>query len=150
MSYKDDLHFSSDGYSQTNFWLTIQRPETIYDLKHIQQRDNMAAQDIKRLESLLANVKEYRQDLARRYSELATMPYTYKLYLVREKSWTSKKVTYTVRLARVFPDGTEINERKEVFSGAERKKAVDLFSELKKARPGIEAIQDTQKKQWET
>jgi hypothetical protein len=86
---------------------------------------------------------------AARYAELATTTYTYRLYIVREKSWCTKKVSYTVRLARVLPDGKEIDEQKEIFEGTERKKAFDLFAQLKKERPGIEAIQDTEKRRWE-
>lgn len=149
MSYKENFNFSRDGFAQSNFWINIELPETIYDLKRIQQRDRFVESDIKKLESVLADLKEYRQDLSRRYSELAAMTFSYRLYLVRDKSWSTKKVSYTVRIVRVFPDGTEIDELKEVFSGADRKKAFDRFSELKKSRPGIEAIQDTQKKRWE-
>lgn len=149
MSYREQFRFGRDGFYQENIWINFQLPDTIYELKYIQQRDRFAEQDIKRLEALLSNLKEYRQDLARRYSELASMPYTYKLYLVREKSWSTKKVSYTVRLARVLPDGKEIDEQKEVFSGSERKQAFELFADLKKARPGIETVQDTNKKQWE-
>ena len=60
-----------------------------------------------------------------------------------------KKVTYTVRLAKVFPDGKEVNQQREVFPGNQRSEAFALFEKLKKSRPGIEAVQDTQKKQWE-
>ena len=150
MSYRDRFRYGHDGYAHKQLWIHFQDPFTIYELPNIQQRDHYAAQDINDLEGLIAELKEYRQDLARRYSELASMPYTYKLYLVREKSWSTKKVTYTVRLARVLPDGKEIDEQKEVFSGSDRKKAFELFSQIKKSRPGIDVVEDTQKKQWES
>lgn len=150
MSYRDRFRYGHDSYAQKQLWINFANPDTIYELPYIQQRDRFAAQDINVLEDLIAELKEYRKDLARRYSELASMPYTYKLYLVREKSWSTKKVTYTVRLARVFPDGKEIDEQKEVFSGSDRKKAFELFSQIKKSRPGIDVVEDTQKKQWES
>ena len=150
MSYREHFRYGRDGYASVQTWVHFEKPETIYDLDRVRSRDRYAEQDIKQLEKLIADLKEFRLDLARRYSELSTMPYSYRLYLVRDKSWASKKVTYTVRLVRALEDGTEVDEQKEVFSGADRKKAFALFCEMKKARPGIETIQDTHKKRWET
>ena len=150
MSYKDHFRYGRDDIAELRLWVYFQRPEATYDLDRIQYYDRSAVSDIQKLESALQELKEYRQDLARRYSDLATMPFSYKLYLEREKSWSNKKVTYTVRLVKVFPDGKEIDEQREVFPGSERKKAFELFSSLKKARPGILAVENTQKKQWET
>lgn len=147
MGYRD--HFRYDDYASVQSWVLFAKPETLYDLDFVRGRDVRAKEDIKKLEELIAELKEYRQDLARRYSALAAMTYTFKLYLVREKGWSTHKVTYTVRLCRVLPDGTEIDEQKEVFPGTERKQAFELFASLKKSRPGIETVQDTQKKQWE-
>lgn len=151
MSYREHFRYYGSGNDtcQRQMWILFYKPESIYDLSYIQQRDKYAADDIKKLESMIEDLKEYRQDLAKRYAELATTTYTYKLYLVRDKSWSTNKVSYTVRLARVLPDGKEIDEQKEVFAGTERKKAFELFAQIKKERPGIEAIQDTDKKQWE-
>ena len=149
MSYRDRFRYSSDDTASVQSWVYFYNPSKEYDLEYIKRHDLSAERYIKDLEELISDLKEYRQDLARRYSELASMPYTYKLYLVREKSWSTKKVSYTVRLARVLPDGKEIDEQKEVFSGSERKQAFELFADLKKARPGIETVQDTNKKQWE-
>lgn len=149
MSYREHFRYDQDDYASVQSWVHFETPESLYELDRVRSRDRYAEDDIKKLEALVADLKEYRLDLARRYSELATMTYTYKLYLVREKGWYDKKVTYTVRLARVFPDGKEIDEQKEVFSGADRKKAFELFADLKKSRPGIGTVEDTQKKQWE-
>ena len=150
MSYKDRFRsWCNEDVVQAHPYITFYRPESMYSLDEIQRRDKYAAYDIDTLQKIIADLQEYRQDLAARYAELATTTYTYRLYLVREKSWCTKKVSYTVRLARVLPDGKEIDERREDFQGAERKKAFELFAQLKKERPGIEAIQDTGKKQWE-
>ena len=150
MSYKDRFYnWRHDETAQAHPYITFYRPESMYSLDDIQRRDGYAASDIDTLQKIIADLQEYRRDLAARYAELATMTYTYKLYLVREKSWCTKKVSYTVRLARVLPDGKEIDERREDFQGTDRKKAFELFAKLKKERPGIEAIQDTEKRQWE-
>ena len=125
------------------------RPSAMYETKDIERADRSAAQDIRQLEALLADLREYRQDLARRYAEIETMPYTLKLYLVREKSWYDKKVTYTVRLAKVMEDGKEVDELRETFTGTNRKAAMERFESLKAERPGIAAVKDIEKKQWE-
>ena len=150
MSYRDRFRsWCNEDTVQAHPYITFYKPETMYSLDDIQRRDRYAAADIDTLQKIIADLQEYRQDLAARYAELATTTYTYRLYIVREKSWCTKKVSYTVRLARVLPDGKEIDERREDFQGTERKKAFDLFAQLKKERPGIEAIQDTEKKRWE-
>lgn len=148
MSYKDKFRYN-DTSAERRVWVYFNKPEAIYDLDRIKSYDRSAAHDIAELEALINDLKEYRQDLARRYAELSTMPYTYRLYLTRDKSYCTKKVTYTVRLARVLPDGKEIDERREDYAGTERKKAFDLFDQIKRQRPGIEAIQDTEKQRWE-
>ena len=149
MSYKDRFRYDRDDTGEARFWVYFHRPESIYEESRIPSLDKTAESDIKKLEELIADLKEYRQDLARRYSELAAMTYTLKLYLVREKSWSTKKVTYTVRLARVYPDGKEVNQWREVYSGDQRSGAFALFEQHKKAHPGIETVRDIEKKQWE-
>lgn len=150
MSYTD--FFNTYGRSDTaerRLWIYFHKPTSLYELDRVAYYDRDAAGKIAELQACIDALKEYRQDLAARYAELSTMVYTYKLYLTREKSWSTKLVTYTVRLARVLPDGKEIDERREVFAGTERKKAFELFAEIKKERPGIETEQDTERKQWE-
>lgn len=150
MSYKDRFRaWCNEDTVQAHPYITFYKPENMYSLDDIQRRDKYAADDIDTLQKIIADLQEYRRDLAARYAELATTTYTYRLYLVREKSWSTKKVSYTVRLVRVLPDGKEIDEQKQIFEGTERKQAFELFAQLKKERPGIEAIQDTGKKQWE-
>jgi len=150
MSYRDRFRsWCNEDIVQAHPYITFYKPETMYSLDDIQRRDKYAADDIDTLQKIITDLQEYRQDLAARYAEIATTTYTYRLYLVREKSFCTKKVSYTVRLARVLPDGKEIDERSEDFPGTDRKKAFELFAQLKKERPGIEAIQDTDKKQWE-
>lgn len=149
MSYTRHFYHDGENTAELRPWVYFHRPSAIYETGDIQHADSNAAADIARLEAIIADLKEYRRDLAARYAELETMPYTYKLSLVRHKGWYDKKVTYTVRLMRVLPDGKEIDERREEYPGTERKKAFELFAQLKKERPGIDAIQDTEKKQWE-
>ncbi len=149
MSYRDRFRYDRDDTAEARMWVYFHRPESIYESSRIPSLDKSAESDIQKLEALIEDLKEYRQALASRYSELEAMPYTLRLYLVREKSWSSKKVTYTVRLAKVFPNGKEVNQQREVFPGNQRSEAFALFEKLKKSRPGIEAVQDTQKKQWE-
>lgn len=149
MSYRDHFKYGHDGSATQQIWLHFQRPESIYSTDDIKRYDRTAAADIAQLEALIQDLKEYRRDLAGRFAALETMPYTYRLYLTRYKSWSSKHVTYTVRLVRVLPDGKEIDERCEQYGGTDRKKAFELFAQIKRERPGIEAIQDTDKREWE-
>ena len=111
--------------------------------------DSYAARDIAAAESLIETLKEYRKAIAERYTELTTMPYKIRLELVRQAPWYDKGVTYHLTIKKVFEDGTEAEELRENFSGKERHKALARFEELKKQRPGIEAVKDIEKRQWE-
>lgn len=149
MSYKDYFRYDRDDSASRNIYMHLYRPEALYTAKEVTYYDRNAADDIAKFEAIIEDLKEYRLALARRFAELETMPFTYRLYITRKKSYTTKKVSYTVRLARVLPDGKELDERREQFSGTERRKAFDLFEQLKRERPGIEAIQETDKAHWE-
>ena len=150
MTYQDLFDFFGDADSARKVMtIYISRPSALYNLERIQTHEEHAARDIAELEALVDALKEYRRDLARRYAELALLPYTFRLYLERQKSWQTKKVTYTVRIARVYQDGAEVDERREVFAGTDRKQAFALFNAIRQQRPGIETVQDTEKRRWE-
>lgn len=119
------------------------------DTKQLAYWDSYAARDIEAAEKLIETLKEYRKAIADRYTELCTMPYKIRLELVRQASWYGKGVTYHITIKKVFDDGTEAEELRENFPGKERHKALARFEELKKQRPGIEAIKDIEKSKWE-
>ena len=111
--------------------------------------DNSAAGIIARCEETIAALKEYRQALAARYAELESAPYALRLELERKPSFNGSGVVYYVRIIREYQDGTEVQELAETYQGKQRREALARFEELKKQRPGIEIIQDTEKKPWE-
>lgn len=91
---------------------------------------------------------EYRELLCKRYNELAVMPFNYSLSLCRNRLYKGG-VNYIITLKKVYNDGTEEEEFKEVFPGKERAKALKRFSSLKASRPGIETVVDIAPKAWE-
>ena len=56
---------------------------------------------------------------------------------------------YFVRIVRTYEDGTTECVLDEKYFGTERRKAFARFAELKHQRPGIETMQDTEKRSWE-
>ena len=116
--------------------------------KDVVWRDTQIAGSMARLEYLLSELREYRQALAARYAELETLAYKYTLRLERCPHWQGR-IEYIVTLEKTREDGTKSDELREVFSGKDRKKAFELFAQIKTQRPGIEAVQDTEKRQWE-
>ena len=58
-------------------------------------------------------------------------------------------MTFTVRLERRYSDGTTVNVFTEVFSGKERKQAIEKFNSMKSERPGIATAVDLDKGAWE-
>lgn len=126
----------------------LTRPDKLDTAQRIADYDKSAAQTIERCKELIEDLGLYRQDLARRYAELETMPYKLRLELERQKRYDNK-VRYYIRLIKAYEDGSEIKELDETYAGTERSEALKRFEELKKARPGIEAVKNIAKGQWE-
>lgn len=123
-------------------------PAKLTTPKDIVWRDKHIAEDITRLESVLEALRDYRKDLAARYGELETMPYTRRLKLERHPHWKGH-IEYIVTITRKYSDKTEIDELREVYSGKERKKAFDRTAELLKQNPGIPYEKDIERRSWE-
>ena len=87
--------------------------------------------------------------LAERYAALATAAYRDRLELTRDPGYRGKAVIYFVRIVRTYEDGTTERVLDEKYFGTERRKAFVRFAELKHQRPGIETMQNTEKKPWE-
>lgn len=127
----------------------LRLPDKLTDLDAVKLYDRSAAGTIERIEEALEALRGYRQALAERYAALSVMPYTLRLDLIRNKGWYDKKVTYTLRLLRVYEDGHEDAEQETKYPGTERRKAIQAFEDMQKDRPGILCKVDINKKSWE-
>lgn len=137
---------SDTGEIRCNIYLTA--PEKLTTAKDIVWRDKHTAEEITRLENVLEALSDYRKDLAKRYGELETMPYTRLLKLERHPHWKGR-IEYIITITRTYPDKTVIDELREVFPGKERKKAFDRTAELLKQYPGIPYEKDIERRSWE-
>lgn len=124
-------------------------PDKLDTLDRVELYDQSAVRMVQEMEDYIEVLKGYRQALAERYAALASMPYTYRLELKRYKGWSDKRVTYTLRLVRVYEDGHEEDEEKTTYAGTERRKALKEYETMKKARPGISCLLDLEKRIWE-
>nr|DAJ94664.1 MAG TPA: hypothetical protein [Caudoviricetes sp.] len=124
------------------------RPDAL-TADRIQYNDETAARLIEDCRRLADQLTDYRQALAERYAALATAAYRDRLELIRERRWRESPVVYHVQIVRTYEDGTTETALHETFHGQERRKAFARFTELQKQRPGIETMQDTEKKPWE-
>lgn len=150
MSY-NELFMRYGGPSkeaEIKIWAHLIKPENIDELRRIAYYDKTAARLIAECQQTIDNMKEYRQALAARYSQFATMAYTLRLEIERQKRYDNK-VYYYIRLIKAYEDGSEIKEIDEVYHGTERTAALNRFEQLKKERPGITATKDIAKRQWE-
>ena len=150
MSYHDLLmQYGSEADSaEQRIYIYAEAPKRLKTTREVSHRDKTAAADIMRLEKLIDDLKDYRQALAARYAQLETMTYKERLELERYPHW-SGGISYYVRIVRTYEDGTSENVLSETYSGKERRKSLDRFEELKKQRPGIEAIKDIERRSWE-
>lgn len=112
--------------------------------------DQSAARLIAEAQALIDQLTEYRAALAERYAALATAAYRDRLELIRERRWRDSPVLYHVQIIRTYEDGTAETVLHETYHGQERRKAFARFAELKHQRPGIETMQDTEKRSWES
>lgn len=124
-------------------------PDQLDTPDRITQHDRWTADYIARLTEELDNLRAYRLALADRYNELSTMPYTLQLTCKRRKQYSDNKVIYTIKLTRVYKDGTKTDELTETYPGTERRKALARYAELQKTHPGIAAEMDIEKSRWE-
>lgn len=150
MSY--EALFSRYGYPTGDGRVEIRgylgRPEKQDKLESVIYQDQTAARLIRECLETVELLKEYRQALAQRYGQMETMPYKDELSLTRRKAYRGP-VTFTVRLERRYSDGTTVNIFTEVFSGKERKQAIEKFNSMKSERPGIATAVDLDKGAWE-
>lgn len=124
------------------------RPDVL-TADRIANYDQSAASTIAECRQLIDQLTEYRQALAERYAQLATATYRDRLELTRDPGYRGKPVIYSVQIVRTYEDGTTETPLSETYTGVERRKAFARFAELKRQRPGIEAIQDTDRRAWE-
>lgn len=150
MSYRKYLtrYGSPAETGEIRFSIYLTDPAKLTTPKDIVWRDKHIAEDITRLETVLKALRDYRKDLAARYGELETMPYTRRLKLERHPHWEGH-IEYIVTITRKFSDNTVIDELREVYSGKERKKAFERTAELLKQNPGIPYEKDIEKRSWE-
>ena len=150
MSYLDLFQRYGSPSREAEIRLTnyLLRPDTL-TADRIKDYDDSAARTIVHCQALIAQLVEYRQALAERYAALMTAAYRDRLELTRDPGYRGKPVLYFVRIVRTYEDGTTERVLDEKYFGTERRKAFARFAELKKQRPGIEAVQDTDKRSWE-
>ena len=108
MSYHDLLHQygREQPQAETRVHIFAQAPRKLTTPDEIAYRDKAISQDIKRLEKLVGDLKDYRRALAARYAELETLPYTYLLKLERVPHWKGH-IEYVITLTKTLSDGTK-------------------------------------------
>lgn len=124
------------------------RPDVL-TADRIANYDKSAARTIAECRQLIDQLTEYRQALAERYAQLATAAYRDRLELRRDPGYKGKPVIYSVQIVRTYEDGTTETPLSETYTGTDRRKAFARFAALQKERPGIETIQDTDRRAWE-
>lgn len=149
MSYQERIENTyHTAYAEARPWITFYKAAKLSSSADVQTADDQAARDIAEMGKLIDDLKEYRQALAARYAQLETMPYKDRIELERSPGYISG-VNYYLRIMRRYEDGTEGQLEFHRYEGKQRHKALKAFEDLKKQRPGIEAIKNIEKKSWE-
>lgn len=150
VSYHDllKMYGSEQEAAEQRIYIYVEQPHTLKTPHDVAWRDGQVAVEIKRLESMIDDLRDYRVALAQRYAELETMPYTRVLALKRDPSYKGR-ITYWVTITRRMSDGTETDELREQFPGQDRTKAFSRFAALQKQHPGIASVKDIARRSWE-
>lgn len=150
MSYHDLLnqYGHEQPQAETRVYIFVQAPRKLTTPEEVAYRGGTAAQDIKRLEKLVDDLKDYRRALASRYAELETLPYTYLLKLERVPHWKGH-IEYVITLTKTLSDGTKTQDLREVFPGKDRRLAFARASEIRRQRPGVPYEEDIARRPWE-
>ena len=150
MSYTDlfQRYGSPSKDAEIRILYYLQRPEALDTFDKIKKYDREAAHIVAQCTKLIEDMSEYRQDLAARYNQLATMPSSRRLRIERYVNYDNKKFYY-IRHFTDYDDGTSVETETETFPGKERRAALARFAELKKQYPGIVTEMDIEKKSWE-
>lgn len=150
VSYHDllKMYGSEQETAEQRIYIYVQQPHALKTPHDVAWRDGQVASEIKRLESMIDDLRDYRVALAQRYADLETMPYTRVLTLKRDPSYKGR-ITYWVTITRRMSDGTETDELREKYAGQERAKAFARFAALQKQYPGIASVKDVARRSWE-
>lgn len=143
MSYKDWNARGDEFKKDVYIWLM--QPSYYNSCARVEREDKSTAGMIAHLETIIADLKEYRRELAARYAELATMGYIDTLKIKREFSCWKNRVSFHVTIVRTYDDGTKEEISRDDYSGKERRTALARFEELKKQHPGIKTEKDLEK-----
>lgn len=150
VSYHDllKMYGAEQETAEQRIYIYVQQPHALKTPHDVAWRDGQVAVGIKRLESMIDDLRDYRVALAQRYAELEVMPYTRVLTLKRDPSYKGR-ITYWVTITRRMSDGTETDELREQFPGQDRAKAFARFYALQKQYPGIASVKDVARRSWE-
>lgn len=149
MSYEKlfQRHGSPSKEAEIRITAYLIRPDTL-TADRIPWNDQTAARVIAQCQATIEALTEYRQALAGRYAALATAAYKDRLEIERQPTCYDG-IRYYVRIVRTYEDGTTEDLLSETYPGKDRSKAFARFEELKKQRPGIEAVKDIARRSWE-
>lgn len=130
--------FERYGSMQCDSSVTIRsyqtRPDQIARFESIRTEDDRAARTIAECKRLITQLIAYREALAKRYGELATMNFTEEIELQRYQNYAGR-ITYYIRRFRIYEDGTRTETETTTYTGKERHKALAYYSELKRTTP---------------
>lgn len=140
---------TKDGITETKIYMYRCEPKTITTVAGLADADKRTAADIKDLENLIEELKQYRKELAERCNELYQMESTISVKLEREKRWRDSNVHYIITTTRNYSDGGKVTLETLTYSGSERRKAIGKFEEIKRHFPNYQYSIVLEKKSWE-
>lgn len=139
--------FSQYGYyredtSNKKIGIYEQHPEHLHTENEILRYFERSQEDIDELQETILQLKAYQTELTRRYNFIKTSPVKKKIVLKRQQRWHENVFYYIFFYDVNLNDGHEEQTKCIKYAGKDRKKAFDMFKQLKSSNPGADFTED--------
>lgn len=147
-------HFQSSYHRELNetrhFYLA--NPDKLHTMKDLTYHGSQAARYAAELKAMIETMESYQQLIYDRVQALAQAQYHMEIHLRRERRYyNDNKVFYYLEAVKVYdtPGIEPETIERTVYPGTERHKALADYAAYQKTHPGIIAVKDIAKGQWE-
>lgn len=147
-------HFKSRHgreYNETRH-IYLPNPDKLHTMKDLTYHGSQAASYAAEFKAMAETMEAYQSLIYDRVRALTQAQYHMEIHLIRERRYyRDNKVFYYLEERKVYdtPGIEPETVRRTAYPGTERRKAIADFEAYQKSHPGIIAVKDIEKGQWE-
>ena len=147
-------HFKSSYHRELNEtrYFPLANPDKLHTMKDLTYHGSQAARYAAELKAIIKTMEAYQQLIYDRVQALAQAQYHMEIHLRRERRYyNDNKVFYYLEAVKVYdtPGIDPETIERTTYPGTDRHKALADYAAYQKTHPGIIAVKDIAKGQWE-